>query len=248
MLKVKGLKLLIITCLTSLPGPYLVITVFIALLLLGEMQGLVPAESYTFTCHPRAQQSQPKHRHGRKWGRREVELLWYSICGAQVPHWPRIWNQHRWDISINSCIWGTSFHILFTYLKKKNCRKNQTSPSWRSDHTLFGHICTSLQSDKKFKPLDVIKTKQIFRVVLSYFLRSLGQKLPAQSVRFWILTPTPFCRLLATVLLWHAEVLYNGQHQHPGKLQGGGPCQLHAPQDWNLGHWGQAGAPTTTQT
>lgn len=64
------------------------------------LQELVPAESCAFSCHPRPQ-SKPQHQHGRKWRRRrrEVELLWDSVCGTEVPHWPRLWYQHGWEIT-----------------------------------------------------------------------------------------------------------------------------------------------------
>lgn len=57
------------------------------------IQGVVPAESCPFSYYSRGQQSHPQHWHGRKWGgwrRREVELLWNSVCSAEVPHWPRL--------------------------------------------------------------------------------------------------------------------------------------------------------------
>lgn len=72
--------------------------VFMTWAVLADTQELVPAESSSFYYNPRAQQSKPNHRHGRKWGRRwrrEVELLWNSLCGTEVPHSPRLGNKHR---------------------------------------------------------------------------------------------------------------------------------------------------------
>lgn len=72
--------------------------------------------------------------------------------------------------------------------------------------------------------------------------------LPCDRLLLTFPTTSLSSRLLAAVLLWPAEVLHDGRHKHPYQPQGGRPCQVPAPQDWNLSLWTQAGFATTTQT